>query len=149
MVGGKVLPEQAVDGGGSSVRPSSDSAKRWADGEKQKFVVVTVPVKLGVGVKKAFYANHRNRKEGEGQQREEVVQGLYTAVETCTLRSKGAGEGEEVEWIMTTASDAAGNLPMWMQRMSIPGVLPKDVSFFMKWIKDVDEARIEDDLGGA
>lgn len=150
VVGGKVLPEQAAEGGGSSsVRQSNDSVKRWDKGEKQKFVVVTVPVQLGMGVKKAFYANSRNLKEGKGQQAHEVVQGLYAAVEMCTLRAKEGGgkDEEEVEWIMSTASDAEGNLPMWVQRLSIPGVLPKDVSFFMKWIKDVDEARIEDDVG--
>ena len=147
VVGGKVLPEQTAEGS-STGRASGDSIKRWDKGEKQKFVVVTVPVKLGMGVKKAFYANNRNLKEGKGQQAVDVVQGLYAAVEVCTLRSKDDGsDAEEVEWVMSTASDAEGNLPMWMQRLSIPGVLPKDVSFFMKWIKDVDEARIEDDAG--
>jgi hypothetical protein len=146
VVGGKVLPEQA--GEGSTARSSSDGIKRWESGERQKFVVVTVPIKLGIGVKKAFYSNFRNLKEGKDQRAQEVVQGLYAAVETCTLRGKDGG-GEEVEWIMSTASDAEGNLPMWMQKMSMPGMLPKDVSYFMKWIKDVDEGRIEDDVGDA
>lgn len=142
VVGGKVLPE-GVEGSSSK-----NSTERWGKGEKQKFVVVTVPIKLGMGVKKAFYANYRNKKEGKGQQANDVVQGLYAAVEVCTLRStEGSDTDEEVEWIMSTASDAEGNLPMWMQRMSMPGMLPKDVSFFMKWIKDVDEGRIEDDVG--
>jgi hypothetical protein len=143
VVGGRVMPEQSAEG--SASRASTDGVKRWEQGEKQKFVVVTVPIKLGAGVKPAFYANGRNLKEGKGQQASEVVQGLYAAVEVCTLRAKG--EGEEVEWIMSTASDAGGNLPMFMQKMSMPGMLPKDVSYFMKWIKAVDEGRIEDDVG--
>ena len=118
--------------------------KEMVEGDKEKFVAVTVPVQLGMGVKPAFYANHRNLREGENdKQKREVVQGLYAAVETCTLRKKGEGEEEEIEWVMSTASDAKGNLPMWMQKLALPGAVPKDVSYFMKWIKTVDDARIE------
>lgn len=124
----------------------------WEADEQEKLVAVTVPLQLG-GVKKAFYATYRNLKEGEDEKRKrEVVQGFYTAVETCTLRSAGkvgadeAG-GEEVEWIMATASDAKGVLPMWAQKLALPGAVPKDVSYFMKWIKTVDEAEIETSAG--
>jgi Protein of unknown function (DUF3074) len=75
------------------------------------------------------------------------VQGLYTAVETCTLRKKSAGEGEEIDWIMATASDTKGNLPMWVQKLALPGAVPKDVSYFTKWIKGVDDGRIENGDG--
>ena len=47
---------------------------------------------------------------------------------------------------MSTASDARGNLPMLMQKLAMPGQLPKDVSYFMKWIQTVDEEKIEEAL---
>ncbi|KPI45760.1 uncharacterized protein AB675_527 [Cyphellophora attinorum] len=166
VVGGRVVPEQgmagpAAEGGGTSndvsTRPGTVSGlRRWERGEKQKFVVVTVPVVLEK-VKASFYASYRNMKEGKDEkQKRPVVQGLYAAVETCTLRAKTsaatatsdgaaavAEEEEEVEWIMSTASDAKGNLPMWMQKLALPGQLPKDVSYFMKWIRGVDEEDVE------
>lgn len=37
----------------------------------------------------------------------------------------------EIEWVMATASDAAGALPQWIQNISVPGILPKDVEMFM------------------
>jgi hypothetical protein len=161
-----VVPEQGaiVEGGGTSsgvtVRPgTANGPRRWEKGEKQKFVVVTVPVVLEK-VKASFYASYRNMKEGKDEkQKRPVVQGLYAAVETCTLRAKAstatnggaaeasnAEEQEEVEWIMSTASDAKGNLPMWMQKLAMPGQLPKDVSYFMKWIRGVDEKDVEEAL---
>ena len=76
-----------------------------------------------------------------------MVLGIYAAVETVKRRPReGADtgvEGNEVEWVMATASDAKGNLPMWMQKMSLPGMLPKDVSYFMKWIKSVPDQEVE------
>jgi hypothetical protein len=117
--------------------------QRWMEsGDEEQFVAVTVPVYLPPGTKAAFYSSFRNYKEGENEkQKSHVVQGLYCAVETCTLRKKG--DSEEVDWIMGTASDAKGNLPMFIQKLALPGAVPKDVSYFMKWIKTVDETRIE------
>ncbi|RMD43869.1 hypothetical protein DV735_g1228, partial [Chaetothyriales sp. CBS 134920] len=120
--------------------------------DEEKFIAVTVPVQLGLGTKRAFYANWRNLKEGENEkQRRETVQGLYCAVETCTLRRKGSTKGErvgeeEIDWLMATASDAKGILPMWMQKLALPGTLPKDVGYFIKWIQGVDDALIDDSL---
>ena len=41
----------------------------------------------------------------------------------------------QIEWLMATASDAGGWLPMWMQRLGTPGAIVKDVGLFMKYIK--------------
>ncbi|EXJ64917.1 hypothetical protein A1O7_01256 [Cladophialophora yegresii CBS 114405] len=114
----------------------------------EEFVAVTVPVTLGTSVAASFYSSGRNTKEGKTpQQRKPVVLGIYAAVETVKRRPREGAErgveGKEVEWIMATASDAKGNLPMWVQKMSIPGMLPKDVSYFMKWIKGVKDEDIE------
>lgn len=181
VVGGRVMSPNA--GGGSSRERGGGGdddgggggggIERWKEGERGKFVVVTVPVVLK-GQEKAFYASGRHRREGAGkQQRGKVVQGLYCAIEVCTLRERrrgadralgGGGEGastdggagvkegenqaeEEIEWIMSTASDACGNLPMWMQRLAMPSQLPKDVRYFMKWIQSVDEKDVEDAVG--
>ena len=132
----------------ASVLPGRDVGM-WEDGDTEKFVAVTVPIQLGMGVKKAFYASWQNLKEGEnGKRKREVVQGLYCAVETCTLRSKrGSTQEEEIDWIMATASDAKGILPMWAQKLALPGAVPKDVSYFMKWIKTVDDGVIDGTTG--
>jgi hypothetical protein len=113
-----------------------------------EFVAVTVPVTLGASVSAAFYSSGRHAKEGKTpQQRKPVVLGIYAAVETVKRRPREGAEtgveGKEVEWIMATASDAKGNLPMWLQKMSVPGLLPKDVSYFMKWIKGVSDDEVE------
>ncbi len=107
---------------------------------KDEFVAVTVPVDLtGAGTdgeSVGFYSTGRNTREGEdAQRRKKVLMGLYTAVEVVRRDQ----EREEVEWIMATSSDAKGNLPMWLQKMSLPGAIAKDVGFFLSWIKDVDE----------
>ena len=38
-----------------------------------------------------------------------------------------------VEWVMAVASDAKGWLPMWIQKMALPGAIVKDVGLFTKW----------------
>jgi hypothetical protein len=116
---------------------------------ENEFVAVTVPVNLGTSVASSMYSSGRNLKEGKtSQQRKSVVMGIYAAVETVKRRPREGAEhgveGQEVEWIMATASDAKGNLPMFVQKMSVPGLLPKDVSYFMKWIKSVPDQEIED-----
>ena len=39
-----------------------------------------------------------------------------------------------IEWIMATASDAKGWLPMWAQKLGIPGAIVKDVGLFIAWV---------------
>ena len=39
----------------------------------------------------------------------------------------------DVEWLMAVASDTKGWLPMWMQKLGLPGAIVKDVGLFMKW----------------
>jgi hypothetical protein len=125
---------------------------------EDEFIAVTVPVDLTGGATAAgaaagagtrtgtdgeseksvgFYSTGRNMREGEDpQRRKKVLMGLYTAVEA--VRRRDRERGGEIEWIMATSSDAKGNLPIWLQKMSLPGAIAKDVGFFLKWIKDVD-----------
>ncbi|KAK5236242.1 hypothetical protein LTR47_002968 [Exophiala xenobiotica] len=127
---------------------------------EDEFIAVTVPVDLTGGATTAavsagagtrtgtngeseksvgFYSTGRNMREGEdAQRRKKVLMGLYTAVEVVRRRRDRDSGSREIEWIMATASDAKGNLPMWLQKMSLPGAIAKDVGFFLKWIKDVD-----------
>ena len=37
---------------------------------------------------------------------------------------------------MATASDAKGWLPMWMQKLGVPGAVVKDVGLFIGWIRE-------------
>ncbi|KAI1493138.1 hypothetical protein F5X96DRAFT_623082 [Biscogniauxia mediterranea] len=54
----------------------------------------------------------------------------YVAVE----RVRGIPGTEDIEWLMATASDAGGALPMWAQTLAAPGVVWKDVPLFLGWI---------------
>ncbi|KFX92748.1 hypothetical protein V490_05197, partial [Pseudogymnoascus sp. VKM F-3557] len=76
--------------------------------EGGEFVVVTVPV----DVKWDLWAR--------------AVPARYAAVER--FRRVGA----DVEWVMATASRAGGVLPGWVQDMSVPGVVAKDVDLYLK-----------------
>ena len=42
---------------------------------------------------------------------------------------------------MTTASDAKGWLPMWVQKLGVPGAVVKDVGLFMKWVVGLRRGR--------
>ncbi|OAP62345.1 hypothetical protein AYL99_04548 [Fonsecaea erecta] len=112
-----------------------------------EFLAVTVPVTLGTGVHDAIYSSGRNTRDGKtSQQRKSVVLGVYTAIEIVRRKDGDPNVGknwDEVEWIMATASDAKGNLPMWMQKMGVPGMIAKDVSYFLKWIKTVPDNEVE------
>ncbi|KAH7328657.1 hypothetical protein B0I35DRAFT_473338 [Stachybotrys elegans] len=57
------------------------------------------------------------------------VLGVYTSVERIRRTEEGS-----VEWLMATASDAAGVLPAWVQRAAVPGQIAKDVNMFLKWV---------------
>ncbi|KAI9718809.1 MAG: hypothetical protein M1828_006571 [Chrysothrix sp. TS-e1954] len=111
------------------------------------FVVVQLPVDISK-TDAAFYSNGRHRSEGEAEtmQREKVLMGRYVSVERVKPVVEGgaeAGEGgagaggeggaKRYSWEMATSSDAAGYLPMSLQKMGIQGAVVKDVGFFMKW----------------
>lgn len=116
------------------------------------FLAVTVPVNLlsPAPLEAAYYSTGRNTSDPSAseQQKKKPVLGVYAAVETVRLLSDGEGEeggkeirdgdGRDIEWIMATASDAKGNLPMFLQKPNLPSTVAKDVGFFMRWIKGVD-----------
>ncbi|WPG98767.1 Hypothetical protein R9X50_00156300 [Acrodontium crateriforme] len=55
--------------------------------------------------------------------------GMYCSVEYCTLIESDS----KVKWQMATASDAKGSVPMWAQKMGVPGAVVKDVGLFIGW----------------
>ena len=61
-----------------------------------------------------------------------VTGGMYCSIERCEL----VEGGEKVKWQMATASDAKGVLPMWAQKMGVPGAVVKDVGLFMSWVAE-------------
>lgn len=61
-----------------------------------------------------------------------ITEGMYCSVERCEL----VDEGKNVMWQMATASDAKGVLPMWVQKMGVPGAVVKDVGLFMGWVSE-------------
>lgn len=90
----------------------------------QGFAVVSVPV---TGDEQELRALGCKLSVDKG-----VVQGAYVAVERVRRSSKGP-DGHEIEWMMATASDARGVLPMWVQTKAVLGVVAKDVSLFLGW----------------
>lgn len=61
-----------------------------------------------------------------------VTPGIYVSVE----RGELVEEGTKTRWEMATASDAGGNLPMFAQKMGVPGAVVKDVGLVMKWLDE-------------
>ncbi|KAK9255221.1 hypothetical protein V1507DRAFT_53126 [Lipomyces tetrasporus] len=45
-------------------------------------------------------------------------------------------ENNDVEWIIGQTSDMKGNLPRWVQNMSIAGILVNDVQSFVDWMDE-------------
>lgn len=92
-------------------------AKRPA---KNDFLVVQLPVDPR-GLPGTKYAD-----------RPKITTGQYVSIE----RGELVDEGKNVKWQMGTASDAGGNLPMWAQKLGVPGAVVKDVGLFMQYCED-------------
>ncbi|KAI1847382.1 hypothetical protein JX266_006607 [Neoarthrinium moseri] len=85
---------------------------------KSEFLVVSIPVPdFGTAE-----ASRLAREKG-------AQVASYVSVERIRKLDDG-----RIEWLMATASDAGGVLPMWVQNMAMPGVVWKDVPLFLGWI---------------
>ena len=112
---------------------AGDDAAAVSRDEKPEFLVVSITVTdFGSASPAAEFS------KGKG-----VVVGAYTSVERIR---KLPGSGE-IEWIMATASDARGVLPMWVQTMAVPGQIARDVPLFLSWI--AKERKGDGGAGGA
>lgn len=67
--------------------------------------------------------------KAEETKRGRRVLGGYTSIEQV----KDVGN-RECEWVMGTASDARGVVPLWAQRLAMPKEVAKDVDMFLSWI---------------
>lgn len=93
------------------------------------FIVVQIPVDIAK-VPHALYSNGRHKKNGDtDKKKKDVTLGAYVSIERVELLA----DGPEIRWQMATASDAKGNVPMWAQKMGVPGAIVKDVGLFMDW----------------
>lgn len=84
-----------------------------------EFYVVQIPVDL------SNVPGNKYNKDSK------VTPGMYCSIERCVLVDKG----DHTVWHMATASDAGGNLPMFMQKLGVPGAVVKDVGLVIDWIE--------------
>lgn len=94
-------------------------------------MIVQVPVDVST-VPSAKYSNGSNRTNGSTtQEKKKPVFGRYVSVER--VRKIDADGSSEVQWDMATASDAAGYLPMAVQKIAMNTEIAKDVEYVMNW----------------
>lgn len=109
----------------ASAVPSAGGAGE-AGAERDEFVVVSVTV--------SDLATGQLKDQAALSAEKGVVVGAYVSVERVR-RLPGQGEDKgKIEWIMATASDAKGILPMFLQTKAVPGQIAKDVGMFLGWI---------------
>lgn len=100
---------------------------RTTSTETPSFLVVQVPVDIAQ-VPTAMYSNGKNKQSADtAEKKKSVTVGQYVSIERVEK------QGDKIEWQMATASDAKGNLPMWAQKMGVPGAVVKDVGLFLDW----------------
>lgn len=105
------------------------------------FIAVTIPLELGPEL--GYYSAGKNvSSETDAQRKKQTVVGAYAAVETVYLEKDAEGK-EVIDWTMATASDTRGNLPMFAQKMGLPGAVVKDVGFFLRWTRKVPNTQKE------
>lgn len=93
-------------------------------------IVVQIPLEIAK-LPLALYANGRHKQDGDtAQKKKDITMGVYVSIERCELQSSG-----RTKWTMATASDAKGNLPIWLQKTGIPGAIAKDVGFVIDWLQ--------------
>ena len=116
----RVFPVLIITASGPSPTPASTPSS---------FLVVQIPIDLRP-LPQAFYSRGRNLTETkDAMKKKKVVMGVYTSVEKCVMRPD-----LDIEWTMATASDAKGALPMWMQKLGVPGQVVADVGLFIDWV---------------
>jgi hypothetical protein len=94
------------------------------------FIVVQIPLEISK-LPAALYANGRHKQDTDSaQKKKDITLGVYVSVERCELESSG-----HVKWFMATASDARGNLPIWLQKSAVPGAIAKDVGLVIDWLQ--------------
>ncbi|POS71919.1 hypothetical protein DHEL01_v209686 [Diaporthe helianthi] len=116
----RVFPVLQLVASAVSSPPGGDGA------EKDEFVVVSVTV--------SDFATGPLKELASLSAEKGVVVGAYVSVERVR-RLPGQGEDNgKIEWIMATASDAKGILPLFLQTKAVLSQVAKDVGMFLGWI---------------
>lgn len=118
------VPPGGADGGGGAGAGAGAGAQQQQ--QRDEFVVVSVTVPdLATGP----------LKDSAGLSAEKgVVAGAYVSVERVRRLPRQGEDNGKIEWIMATASDAKGILPMFLQTKAVPGQIAKDVGMFLGWV---------------
>ncbi|KAF2971178.1 hypothetical protein GQX73_g2386 [Xylaria multiplex] len=83
-----------------------------------EFVIVSIPVPDFATSDKANLSKEKD-----------ALIAFYVSIERIRKLSDG-----KIEWLLGTASDAAGVLPLWIQDKALVGIVWKDVPLFLGWI---------------
>lgn len=101
-----------------------------------EFVVAQFPVDLK-GYPAAFYTENKhkakNLEPSDSKMKADVIIGSYSSVEHCQKRVNPETNESKIHWIMATASNPGGRIPLALQLLVIPGAIAKDVRFFINW----------------
>ncbi|KAI1172818.1 hypothetical protein F4777DRAFT_489141 [Nemania sp. FL0916] len=84
----------------------------------QEFVIVSIPVP------DFATSDHAKLSKEKGAQI-----AFYVSIERIRKLEDG-----KIEWLLGTASDAGGILPLWIQDLALPGIVWKDVPMYLSWI---------------
>ncbi|KAI1504444.1 hypothetical protein F5X99DRAFT_41195 [Biscogniauxia marginata] len=116
------LVDDAEDGDGDGEEREREREKE--KGEEKEFLVVSIPVPdFGAASEASTLAREKDAQVA-----------VYVSVERVRKLPAAGDSNGDIEWLMATASDAAGVLPIWVQNMAMPGVIWKDVPLFLGWI---------------
>lgn len=113
----------APDTASSSTSPPFQDSQTYSE-----FHIITLPITdifTSSLVPPQTLAKHSN-----------AVVASYASVERIRKLDDG-----QIEWIMATASDARGVLPMWVQTGAVPGQIAQDVPHFLAWVAKGREER--------
>jgi len=89
------------------------------------FIVAQIPINLA-SFPHSLYSSGRNRKYSDSaKKRANVTMGRYVSVERVMLDEDKGSDAKKIQWMMATASDAGGNLPMGVQKMGVPSAVIK------------------------
>ncbi|KAK7745018.1 hypothetical protein SLS53_003253 [Cytospora paraplurivora] len=124
LVATAVAAAAPVGGAGDGVTGADTATNGTTPGAaRDEFIVVSVTI--------SDFAEGPLKSRAGLSAEKGVVVGAYAAVERVR---RLAGSGQKIEWLMATASDAKGILPMWVQTRAVPGQIAKDVGLFLGWI---------------
>jgi hypothetical protein len=85
-------------------------------GNFREFCVISIPIRDMESASSAHFAKDKS-----------LIIGHYVSVE----RIRVLPNTHHIEWVMTTASNASGVLPQWIQNMAVPGLIAHDVEWYM------------------